>query len=286
MIAVKKSSRNIPNSLREQESPKNKDEIKSGKYSAPDVLEKLKNIYHSKCSYCESFTSSPEIEHYRPKKQVKGIARKDHNGYYWLAYEWSNLLLACHDCNRNGVKGNHFPIEGVRVFEPNLENGKIDVSANKFESDYLQKEQALFLNPEAENFNPFRYFKFDKTGLFEPNPDEGTYEYRQAKTTIDIVDFNGDRLYSNVRKKQISAIFSDLKNAFKLVLEKEVSKEGFKKMVFHELDKIKGKTKSHKEYSFFWTYFYENFPFYVNSYFKGKHQIPFLKFYKEHRNKT
>ena len=30
-------------------------------------------------------------------------------GYYWLAYEWSNLLFCCQLCNQR-FKGNHFPL--------------------------------------------------------------------------------------------------------------------------------------------------------------------------------
>ena len=59
----------------------------------------LFELYRYKCAYCEgNFQHSEaalEIDHYRPKSKVTGT---DHVGYYWLAYEWSNLLPACKTC--------------------------------------------------------------------------------------------------------------------------------------------------------------------------------------------
>ncbi|MGB0932388.1 MAG: hypothetical protein ACPGVB_16520, partial [Chitinophagales bacterium] len=78
------------------------------------VRETLKTIYHNKCAYCESIEAKPEIEHYRPKKGVKGII---HDGYYWLCYEWTNLIPSCRYCNTEGGKGDYYPIMGSRVIE-------------------------------------------------------------------------------------------------------------------------------------------------------------------------
>ncbi len=110
--------------------------------------------------------------------------------------EWTNLLPACHDCNKAGVKGNEFSIEGTRrtTFLP-LQNGTIDTNANKLQSQYLQDEKPLFLNPEMTGFDPFVYFKFDNTGIIKEVQPEATFEYRQANQTIRIVQLNRDKLY-------------------------------------------------------------------------------------------
>ncbi|MDY6994467.1 MAG: HNH endonuclease [Pseudomonadota bacterium] len=57
------------------------------------VKSKLKKLYHDKCAYCESSMSDDifTVEHYRPKKGSYS--------YYWLGYEWSNLLPVCEKCN-------------------------------------------------------------------------------------------------------------------------------------------------------------------------------------------
>ena len=83
-------------------------------YSSRRVKELLKQQQHGKCCYCESThseTSASRIDHFRPKsavRQSKASARS-YPGYYWLAYAWDNLLLACDECNL--MKSDYFPIE-------------------------------------------------------------------------------------------------------------------------------------------------------------------------------
>ena len=74
-------------------------------YAAADVKKHLIADQHGKCAYCETLFlhSSPgDVEHYRPKAGYRQAATSpvEGPGYYWLAYEWSNLLFACEDCNR------------------------------------------------------------------------------------------------------------------------------------------------------------------------------------------
>lgn len=69
-------------------------------YKRPDIGIALRNLFHGKCAYCETYfqASSPaETEHFRPKGRVAGT---DHRGYWWLASTWDNLLPACILCNR------------------------------------------------------------------------------------------------------------------------------------------------------------------------------------------
>src|SRR5262249_38675962 len=87
----------------------------------------LIRLFNGKCAYCESkFTVSQpgDVEHFRPKGRVVDDNFKpirvqhptkgeiEHPGYYWLAYEWKNLLPSCADCNR-------FRMHGART-TPNL----------------------------------------------------------------------------------------------------------------------------------------------------------------------
>jgi len=62
----------------------------------------LRQLAGGNCAYCESKiggSGAREVEHYRPKGRVEGIA--DHPGYWWLASEWDNLLPTCRDCNKS-----------------------------------------------------------------------------------------------------------------------------------------------------------------------------------------
>ena len=69
----------------------------------------LFNSQKKKCCYCEreSLIGETEVDHFRPKSAVK--ERGGHPGYWWLAYEWDNLLIACKPCNNK--KGSQFPLE-------------------------------------------------------------------------------------------------------------------------------------------------------------------------------
>ncbi len=295
MIPIKKSTRNKPTSLNDSkciESLKevvniansaHKDKISSDIYRADDVYKRLKNLYNNKCAYCESYEPEPEIEHYRPKKRVS--EDKTHIGYYWLCYEWTNLLPACHDCNKAGVKGNRFPIEGIRKYAPKFlsNNRDIDLIQNELTDSYLVEEKPLFLNPEIPDFDPFFYFEFDETGVFKAKQQIGTFEYRQAEETIDIVQLNRDKLYLNYRKVKIEELFQEqIKPLFDVI--KDI--DSFKCLYFKILKNIKAKTSPTKEYSFFWSYLYQNFPQYIIHYFKGKQRNPLLRLYNEFKNQN
>ena len=99
-------------------------------YSAREVRASLSAISSDKCAYCEYRLSRTDwdVDHYRPKARVYG--RDDHPGYYWLAYEWDNLLPACKHCNqlrsdpptlgnlgrtRGRGKGDKFPPSGRTI---------------------------------------------------------------------------------------------------------------------------------------------------------------------------
>ena len=100
-------------------------------------------LFGGKCAYCETLITSNQpgdVEHYRPKGRVVGDDNKpvkalhpvkgaiDHPGYFWLAYDWSNLLPSCADCNRrrnHGIeepqaagKADRFPVKGANVCVP------------------------------------------------------------------------------------------------------------------------------------------------------------------------
>ena len=62
------------------------------RYSQPDVRLALLEMQHRKCCYCEQpipdVGIGQQVEHFRPKSTYKH-----------LKYEWSNLLMACGECN-------------------------------------------------------------------------------------------------------------------------------------------------------------------------------------------
>ncbi|UCH69839.1 MAG: hypothetical protein JSV29_06255 [Candidatus Bathyarchaeota archaeon] len=89
----------------------------------------LENVFNFKCAYCESPLDLDryygDAEHFRPKGRVtfndsdgkKTMARCilpdgtsiAHPGYFWLAYNWRNLVPACSFCNTGEGKVDQFP---------------------------------------------------------------------------------------------------------------------------------------------------------------------------------
>ncbi|KPA17520.1 hypothetical protein MHK_002267 [Candidatus Magnetomorum sp. HK-1] len=174
--------------------PKNKTAIK----------EALSAIYHNKCAYCEcnpTVGSYTEIEHYRPKK----------GGYYWLAFEWSNLLLSCTRCNKS--KSNKFPLkdESNRLKQPP------DDSDRKATSDILLSEQPLLLNPEVTHKNKNAQYNNEKIGPIEKHLEfnkngEVNYLTDEGKETIEVFKLNKRPELVIARRKVIKKYIKCLKN--------------------------------------------------------------------------
>lgn len=75
--------------------------------------------FHGKCWYTESRNpmSNNDMDHFRPKSEVK--EDQNHNGYWWLAYNFENYRFSCQysnrfktneDLNETGGKNAKFPL--------------------------------------------------------------------------------------------------------------------------------------------------------------------------------
>ena len=164
----------------------------------------LQTLYHDKCAYCESKISDDEftVEHYRPKKG-------DYS-YYWLGYEWSNLLPVCKKCNQ--AKNDKFPVavpsrvapnsgKKCRIKEPKLlPNGDLDLDAMKADHPYLLDEKPCLLHPEIDE--PQEFFVVKRNGALTPKIEKELDEYlhKRADETIRLTNLNRDVLLVNRRK--------------------------------------------------------------------------------------
>jgi uncharacterized protein (TIGR02646 family) len=98
-----------------------KRQVKFVDFEFPDVWQvvrpELEKLFQRKCAFCESPLGTGlegEVTHFRPIRDALGLdgtTAPEH--YYWLAYEWGNLHLACQVCIRN--KRNVFPVSGGRA---------------------------------------------------------------------------------------------------------------------------------------------------------------------------
>lgn len=121
----------------------------------------LRKLYYNKCAYCESRDYKPDVEHYRPKSEVSNHQPNSH-GYYWLCFNWSNLLPSCDECNRPPGKCTKFPISGIRVTEPKFNECLHLIDEHcRLDSAYLNSEGPLLLNPELEEPEPYLELKWN-----------------------------------------------------------------------------------------------------------------------------
>ena len=178
----------------------------------------LGEMHHDKCCYCERKRDKArelDVEHYRPKGKVAEAS--GHPGYWWLAYEWDNLLLACKTCNQ-GAKKTHFPL-------------KKELSRAKKKSDDLQAEDPLLLNPSIDDVEKYFLYEWD-----EPNPScvrissKDKNKKGKGQRTIDILDLNRDRLleerkdYLTTRLNLVRRLLESIPKNRATVKEKDVEK--------------------------------------------------------------
>lgn len=181
-------------------------------YHKKSVVNALNDLYKNKCGYCESrihVVASENVEHFRPKAGVDEIdlvLGTRHVGYYWVANEWSNLLISCPKCNQQGNKGNRFPLSvpTARVFNhpAMLASGEVDLNANHYNSIHISGEVPLLINPEHKNPEP--EFVLNRNGELKPNNNSAF-----ADKTIEVCDLNRQPL-SIQRQKIIDDIVNKI----------------------------------------------------------------------------
>ncbi len=158
-------------------------------YKRPDVRDAVNQMCHRKCAYCESDMRGQQpgdIEHYRPKAKVAFLdvdgTRTEVAGYFWLAADWHNLVLACADCNRPRTqdvvdakqqvvgKANWFPIanETLRAHFPHE----------------VPNEPRLLIDPCVDE--PSRHLVFNLDGTIDAKPQAGGGSCPMGKATIEV----------------------------------------------------------------------------------------------------
>ena len=183
------------------------EKAKSGKgvgsaYSSKAVRKEILKYHGAKCIYCEGIpvgVSRPRIDHFRPKDGVKDCETANFKGYYWLGYEWSNLVQSCDSCNAH--KSNQFPLDKGSPRIAWDEKGPFPgPELRSILSDWLKEEKRLLLNPEIDKVEP--HFKFSLDGQIFSHTTRG-------KTTIEVLQLDRDSLIWR-RKRHIDRFYQKL----------------------------------------------------------------------------
>ncbi len=151
----------------------------------------LEELFHGKCAYCESVlpaTETADIDWFRPKASATDLDGKTSIGYWWLAYEWTNLYYCCQLCNRK-YKRNRFPVRHARATSPGAD---------------LAAEGAYLIDPCIED--PAEHLSFGLAGGVEGKTDRGV-------VSIEILGLSRSDLVAQ-RKAAIEALRLELALAF------------------------------------------------------------------------
>ena len=156
-------------------------------YAHDSVKEQLMKDQHRKCAYCEQYKNGDFgcVEHYRPKGgyDLGSGTPLQQPGYYWLAYDWQNLLFSCSECNTS-YKRNHFPL--------------VNENARDIEHRNITNEGPAIINPVTTD--PGDYIEFSEF-IIRPKMVDGQ-ESIQGKTTIGVFRLN-DRKDLKERRKNV-----------------------------------------------------------------------------------
>ncbi len=159
-------------------------------YGNKIIKEALKKAQNDKCCFCESKVSHisyGDVEHFRPKVAYKQNETDDYQypGYFWLAYDWDNLMFSCQICNQRHKK-NLFPLKNV---------SKRDVK-----NQNIKYEETLFIDPTKEN--PEQWISFDNAFIKSRN------NLEKGETTITTLGLKRNELWErrNDKYKLISSL--------------------------------------------------------------------------------
>ena len=129
-----------------------------------------------KCAYCDRYYALEEqpTEHFRPEL--------GEYAYWWLAWDWENLLFSCITCNGRSAKGTRFPLEA----------GSERLSIGEKPPG---RERPILINPYLEDPGEQIWFEKDPAGRWVPTGTE------RGKKVVEILGLSryGDKYTDFVR---------------------------------------------------------------------------------------
>jgi len=282
MISIKKDFSSLPAKLLASNrltlvldsiATKNKHAFNSKVYRDA-TLESLTTLYNSKCAYCETDTEAGapmQVEHYRPKAKV--TEDSVHTGYYWLAYEWSNLILSCSKCNNK--KRNRFPISGVRISCPQLHiDGHPLPEYTLANSLPFTIEGALLLHPEIDDVE--NQFIFQPNGQIQAlNP--------KAEFTIKVCGLNRKELVFK-RLSILNELVSDLKRILSDFISGQTGIDQCRYAIKLRFEKLALLQRPENIYSRFGYFLFYKFDLFVTNSLDDKQKAAVTKFFEQFKN--
>lgn len=230
-------------------------------YKSDGVKRQLELIYHGKCAFCNQIPkgSSLQVEHFRPKN---GVKNEIHTGYYWLGYEWTNLLYACGNCN--SVKNTNFPLfPGIaRVNNPTWTAiNEFDLNDCLNTSTILKNEEYVLLNPEIDNPEESIFYEID-----------GKISYLDIRGKISIKNYNlnRDELYLDGRKKLLNNLIKKIAKRFLKFTSGEISEKSLNSEIIDIIvEDLVEPIESNDTFDHFRYIIFKNYDLYILPYFNN-----------------
>ncbi|MDR6845680.1 AAA family ATPase [Flavobacterium granuli] len=178
----------------------------------PRIKAYLMENFHRKCMYCETklgVSDEGTMDPFRPRSGARGLDQKKYASthYWWLYYEWDNMMLSCSTCNLK-YKRDFFPLEDEILRAP--------VGTKGME---LLNEKPLLIDPCLEN--PEEHLSFSEDGLVSALTPKG-------QVTIEVLGLNRQPL---IYERKECAI--DLRLKLRTLEKKAIDYSVAESLIFH-----------------------------------------------------
>ena len=148
----------------------------------PRVRDWLLAIFNNKCWYTEAqdSVSAIHVDHYRPKGRVSDLSNNHRDGYWWMAFDWTNYRI----CGQliNVKKSDLFPLSDTIQATP---DNKISI----------RQESPVLIDPITDDARLISYEMDEDACIAASAPGADDSEKERVAATIEILGLNRlDRL--------------------------------------------------------------------------------------------
>ena len=170
--------------------------VDTGYWGNDDVRGALHAMQGFACAYCQRKLDYYRgfVDHFRPRN---GPKEPPHDGYWWLAYRFTNCFLACGPCNGGSGKGSQFPLAVPTT------------RAKPCDDPSLETETRLYLDPVADKVDEWLAVEWRsgaREGFIEQRKNIAVDSLIAQRIERSILDFRLNIDQKDLRKKRIRAI--------------------------------------------------------------------------------
>lgn len=150
------------------------------------LKEWLSALSSGKCWFSEAkeLFSHYDVEHFRPKKEAKGIGADVRDGYWWLAFDYMNFRVCGNVGNRK--KGGWFPLQAGSQL-------------SRYDHRCEESEAAYLLDPI--DIDDVKLLAFDEEGKAVPAPGTSPWEQQRVVETVLRLKLNEHEALAEARRK-------------------------------------------------------------------------------------